>query len=160
ALIERAAVMAGRAGHTPEAIANFEEALSLFEAAGLTHPAARVSARMSALLWQGGRPGEGGGRLEPAFEDLSERPTAGDTATLTSELARALYFSGHPDLALERIDYALGLAEALDLPEVLSNSLNTKAIILYAARGRRREAAALLRHALDIALEADIPAAT
>ena len=45
-----------------------------------------------------------------------------------------------------------------DLPEVLSQALNTKALTLI-ARERRREGVALLRHALEIALDHELPSA-
>src|SRR5439155_25818080 len=44
------------------------------------------------------------------------------------------------------------------LPEVLSQALNTKSVILQ-SRGRRKEAAVLVRHALEVALEHDKPSA-
>jgi ATP/maltotriose-dependent transcriptional regulator MalT len=56
------------------------------------------------------------------------------------------------------VETALDMAEALSLPEVLSQALNTKAIILI-AHERPREGLALLRYALEVALEHDKPSA-
>src|SRR5437762_486180 len=53
---------------------------------------------------------------------------------------------------------ALDMAEALSLQEVLSEALNTKAIILI-AHERPREGLTLLRYALEVALEHDKPSA-
>ena len=50
------------------------------------------------------------------------------------------------------------MAEALDLPEVYSQALNTKALIL-SSHGRIRESRALLREALAVAVEHDKPSA-
>ena len=70
-------------------------------------------------------------------------------------LARALYFSGRADEAMERNELALEIAEALELPDVLSHGLNTKGIILRFVRGRPEEATVLMRHALEFALMHD-----
>ncbi len=80
-------------------------------------------------------------------------------ATLAAELGRFLFFGGHIEQALERIEAALEIAESLLLPEVLSQALNTKAVLLYSAKGRIREGYALLHYALEVALEADLPSA-
>ena len=50
------------------------------------------------------------------------------------------------------------MSEALDLPEVYSQALNTKALIL-SSHGRIRESRALLREALAVAVEHDKPSA-
>ncbi|MGQ0668240.1 MAG: tetratricopeptide repeat protein [Actinomycetota bacterium] len=73
-------------------------------------------------------------------------------------MGRLLYFSGDAEAAAERIETALDIAEALGLPEVLSQALNTKSITLL-VRGRKREASALLQKALDMALENEVPSA-
>ena len=81
-----------------------------------------------------------------------------DLATLAAQLGRFLYFTGRTDEALERVDFALTLAEALRLPEVLSQALNTRGLIL-STKGRYEEGTLLLRHALQVALENDLTAA-
>src|SRR5207248_10005511 len=75
-----------------------------------------------------------------------------NTATFGAQLGRLKCFSGHGEEALEPIERALDIAEALWLPEVLSQALNTEAVILV-ARGRQKEGLALLRYALEVALE-------
>src|SRR5262249_18518877 len=71
-LRERAGLMA-RAGARPDdAAAHYEQAIELFESAGATHPASRVSARLAEILWQArGRIEEGLQSMEQAFEVLS-----------------------------------------------------------------------------------------
>jgi tetratricopeptide (TPR) repeat protein len=79
-------------------------------------------------------------------------------ATLTAQLGRMHFFRGDHDAALDRVDEALAIAESLSLPEILSEALNTKSLIL-SARGRPEEGLALLTHALKIALDNDVPTA-
>ena len=62
---------------------------------------------------------------------------------------------GELEPATERIEFALGVAEALDLPEVFSEALNTRGGILRSL-GRHREGGLLLEHALGVALEHDL----
>src|SRR5262249_5960891 len=69
-----------------------------------------------------------------------------------------LFFAGEVDLALQRIETALVTAEALLVPEALSQALNTKAVILF-SQGRRHEGHGLARYALEVALEHDKPSA-
>ena len=89
---------------------------------------------------------------------LSEEEPDGDLATVAATLGRLLFFAGQTAAAAERVEVALEIAESLDLPEILSQALNTKSLTLI-ARGRQREALALLRHALDVALDHEIPTA-
>jgi predicted ATPase len=158
-LIERGGMAAQAAGDADGAIGRFERAIELFEAERQTHPAARVSARLGIVMWQRGRIAEAVDRMERSFEVLSAEEPDEDFAALAAELGRLDFFAGRIDSAQERIEVAIDIAEALWIPEVFSNALNTKAIILYSARGRRREAYPLLQHALEVALENDIPSA-
>jgi tetratricopeptide (TPR) repeat protein len=75
---------------------------------------------------------------------------------LAAELGRVHHFRGEREIALERIDYALAYGEAHQLPEVLAQALNTKSLILAS---RIRESRALLREALEVALEHDLTGA-
>ncbi len=158
-LHERAGVLAWIGGRPPEASAHFEEAIALFEAQGATHPAARVEARLAERMWDRGRIGEGLARMDAAFDVLVEDEPDEDLAVLAAQVGRFMFFAGQPELAGERIETALDLAEALSLPEVLSQALTTKGIMLT-ARGRRREGLALVRNGLDLAREHDKPSAT
>jgi tetratricopeptide (TPR) repeat protein len=89
---------------------------------------------------------------------LSQEEPDEDLAALAAQLGRFMFFAGDTDRALDRIETALDIAEALSLPETLSQALNTKAILLN-TRGRRKEALALLHYALEVALEHDKPSA-
>jgi class 3 adenylate cyclase/tetratricopeptide (TPR) repeat protein len=158
-LHERAGMMARTGARADEAATHYERAIEFFEAAGATHPAARVSARLAEILWTDrGRIEQGLETMEQAFEVLSKEEPDEDLASLAAQLGRFLFFHGESDLALKRVETALEIAEALGAPEILSEALNTKAIIL-AGRGRRHEAQALLPYALEIALEHEKPSA-
>jgi class 3 adenylate cyclase/tetratricopeptide (TPR) repeat protein len=157
-LAESAGEMARATGETDTAVDRFEEAIRLFESRGRTHPAARVSARLAEILWDQGHIEQGLERMEASFAVLAGEEPDEDLATLAAQLARLHVFAGQLDLAAERVELALNIAEALSLPDVLSHALNNKQLILW-ARGRRQEAIALLRHALQVAVEADLPVA-
>ena len=158
-LHEQAGIMARAGTRADEAIAHYERAIELFEAAGSTHPAARVSARLAEILWvDKGRLEEGIENMERAFEVLSTDEPDEALASLAAQLGRFLFFHGEADLALQRIETALEIAEALGAAEIVAEALNTKAIIL-AGRGRHHESQALLPYARDLALEHDKPSA-
>jgi class 3 adenylate cyclase/tetratricopeptide (TPR) repeat protein len=153
-LHERAGVMAAIGGRQDDAAANFERAIELFESAGASHPAARVSARVAEISWERGRIEQGLESMDRAFAVLSEEEPDADLAALAAQIGRFMFFAGQSGLALERLDRALEIAELLLLPETLSEALNTKGIILTTRR-RKTEGIALVRKALDIALEHD-----
>jgi class 3 adenylate cyclase/tetratricopeptide (TPR) repeat protein len=153
---ERAGVMAWFGARQDDAAGNFERASELFEAAGATHAAARVSARVAEISWERGRIEQGLESMDAAFALLSQEEPDADLAALAAQIGRFMFFAGQGDLALERLDRALDIAEGLSLPETVSQALNTKGCVL-SARGRKSEGLALIRHALQIALEQDKP---
>jgi class 3 adenylate cyclase/tetratricopeptide (TPR) repeat protein len=156
-LHERAGAAAAIAASADEASAHFERSIALFEAEGSTRAAARVAARLAEILWDRGRLEDGLETMERSLDVLLEDPDE-NVASLAAQVGRFRFFAGDLGVAAQRIETALALAEALALPEVLSQALNTKGIILK-ARGRRSEGSVLLRHALAIALEHDKPSA-
>jgi class 3 adenylate cyclase/tetratricopeptide (TPR) repeat protein len=157
-LLERAGEMAWAASRNEQAVAHYEAALGLLEPAGQSHPAARVSARLAEIQWDLGHIEEGLHRMERSFEVLKDDPPDEDLATLAAQLGRLYFFHGDLDAALGPLETALAMAESLWLPAVLSEAINTKAVLL-GARGRYEEGLALYRHALELALEHDVPAA-
>ena len=157
-LHERAGLEAWAGARADDAIAHFEAAISAFESASAAHAAARVSARRAEIMWERGKLADAIESLESSFEVLREDDPDEALATLAAQLGRFSFFAGDFDGALERTEIALDLAEALLLPEVFSQALNTKAVML-ASRSRRQESIMLVRHALQIALEADKPSA-
>jgi predicted ATPase/class 3 adenylate cyclase len=156
ALVERAGRLAADGYEDEAAVERLAAASALFEAEGRTHDAARASAETSRALWNLGRIEEAIDLLEPAFAVLAADVPDADVAMLAAESARVHHFAGHTETARERVEFALQIAEAQALPEVLSHALNTKAL-LYSERPHENHA--LLREALDIALEHDLVSA-
>ena len=78
--------------------------------------------------------------MERAFAVLEGEERDSDLATLAAQLARAMYFRGRVDEAMEVNELALDIAEALELPEVLSHGSTRRArsSASRAAGGRRR----------------------
>jgi class 3 adenylate cyclase/tetratricopeptide (TPR) repeat protein len=150
--LKRAGETLWAAGRADEAVDVLDGAIALFETAGRDHDAAGVHARLGEIQWDRGDIGKAVQRMEQAFEVLSGDEPDAEVATLASQLGRLLWFAGDHDSAAERIEQALDMAEALMVPEALSQSLNTKALVVD-ARGHHEECFALLRHALAVALE-------
>jgi len=157
-LFERAGMMARVGARGEEANRCFERAIALFDEAGATHPAARVEARLAEAMWDIGRLEEGLERMNRSFELLANEEPDADLATLAAQVGRFMFFGGQPELAMQRVESALELAESLLLPEVLAQALTTKAIILT-SRARRQEGIALLEFALQTARDHDKPSA-
>jgi tetratricopeptide (TPR) repeat protein len=157
-LLERAGQAAYQGGRSADARALYESAMKLFESVNDGHSTARVSARLGDVDWEQGRLVEPVERMEQAFAVLSREEPDEDLATLAAQLGRLHFFRGEMDVALPRIETALQIAETLGLPEVISQALNTKALVLL-YMGRKEEPLALVKHALEVALENDMSAA-
>jgi class 3 adenylate cyclase/tetratricopeptide (TPR) repeat protein len=153
-LEERAGRMARSGGRFAEARAHFELAIATFDSIGQTHASARVTAALAEIVWDEGRIEEAIHDMESALTVLAEEEHDADVATLAAQLGRLMYFAGRTDEAFAHSEFALEIAEALKLPDVLSQGLNTKALVL-SARGRHEEAEVLFRHALHVALQHD-----
>jgi class 3 adenylate cyclase/tetratricopeptide (TPR) repeat protein len=152
-LLERAGELGIDASEHELAVERLEAARLLYEETMRPHDAARATAGLSVAYWNLGRIDEATALVEPAFAVLSTDEPDADLAMLAAECARIHHFRGDNALAMERVEFALEIAETHELPEVLSHALNTKALLL---RSRPHEARALMREALDIALEHDL----
>jgi tetratricopeptide (TPR) repeat protein len=151
-LLEQAGNMARISGNLVVARAHMEASREAFERLGDLRGGARVSAVYGDVLRLGGRLEEGIEAMEHSLGVLvGEKPDA-NTAMLAAQLARILYFTGRREDALTRVEQAMSMAETLELPEALSQAMNTKALLLL-SMSRPQEATLLLQHALDIALE-------
>jgi class 3 adenylate cyclase/tetratricopeptide (TPR) repeat protein len=154
ALLERAGVLAYTGDELDLAVERLEQSRSLYLESGRTHDAARTAAPLSKTLWALARMEDALAVAVPALEVLSSDEPDEDVAQLAAEVARLFHFSGQIEPALARVEQALLIAEEQQLPEVLSQALNTKALIL---EGRHpREARALVLEALNVALEHDL----
>jgi class 3 adenylate cyclase/tetratricopeptide (TPR) repeat protein len=154
-LLERAGIAADDSGRGDEAIALLERAIELWRGEGLTHPAARGEARLAMACFNHGQVDLATERMGRSYEILSRDEPDADLATLAGQLARFRFLLDDFDGALGPLEFALEIAESLFLPGVLSDALNTKGLIATQL-GRREEGLALMRHALDIALEHDL----
>lgn len=157
-LHERAGMMANVRVDVDSASAHFRAAIELFEAEGATHPAARVSARLGEVVWSQGKGIDALESMTASYRVLADEEPDADLAQLAAQLGRFTFFNGETERAMDWIERSLEIVEALDLPEILSEGLNSKALILQTF-GRASEAMGLMRHALTIALEHDKPSA-
>jgi tetratricopeptide (TPR) repeat protein len=151
-LFDRAGQMATRGGRPDEAAELFEQAIRIYDAAGDTHAAARVTSRLAFGLERAGRHEVAIQRMEAAYEVIGEDEIDADLAFLTARLGNALLFVGQLDRASMLIERALDMGEALGLPEILVYSWGAKGV-LAATRGRRHESRVLLSAAAELALE-------
>jgi len=143
-LLERAGETAFSSGRLAEAVELLERSRDLFASRDRTHPAARVTARLGNVRWHHGQIETAIEEMEKAYAVLAEDEPDEDLAALGAELARVHFFKGNLEQAAAWIDPALAIAERLGLPELLSQALNTKHLVL-ASTGRPEEAMALLR---------------
>jgi class 3 adenylate cyclase/tetratricopeptide (TPR) repeat protein len=157
-LLEQAGQMAWMAGDGEPAGEHFRQAIQLFEAAGLTHPAARVAARLGEVEWTAGRLEQALARMRTALEVLAGDESDEDLAALAAQLGRLEVFSGALDDAAGHLELALQVAEAFGVPEVLSEALLSKGAMLH-FRARINESQGLTARALQIALEHDLTSA-
>jgi len=154
-LLERAGQMALQGGGLERARADFELAMGIFASAGDGHSFARVTARLGEVDWLEGRLNEAVERMEEALPVLLRHKPDADLATVAAQLGRLHFFKGHDaGLALRRIETALSIAEPMGFTEVVSQALNTKALVML-YQGRPEESLGLVRHALDVALQND-----
>ncbi len=152
-LLERAGEMALASNNAAAAAERLRDARARFDDAGLPQDAARATALLSLALWELGRGEEALELLEPALAVLAQGELDASVARLAAEAGRIHHFQGDDETAAERIEFALEIAEGHGFPVVLSEALNTKALLLP---GRPNESRALLREALAIALEHDL----
>jgi tetratricopeptide (TPR) repeat protein len=154
-LLARAGEMAGLAGDPDIAQRLIEESIAIYEAEGDTHAAARVTYELGKALAFTGRRDEALARLEHAYEVISEDEPDEDLAMLAAMLSRAYWFSGDLERSAARTELALDIAEVQGLPRALASALRAKGAVLF-SRGHREESFAVMKHALEVALENDL----
>jgi len=140
------------------AVGLFERAQALFESAGDVRAAARASAGAGEALWLGDRPAEGARRMESALADLEDAEPDHDLALLLATIGKIHFFMADNDRALARLNRALDIAETFGMPDVISDAMDTKALVAGFA-GHHEEELALLKHALEVALDNEVPTA-
>jgi class 3 adenylate cyclase/predicted ATPase len=154
ALLERAGELALAGYELDVAVERLEQSRALYLEAGRTHDAARAAVPLCTALWVQARIDEALELAKAAVEILASDEPDEDVARLAAEVARLHFFRGEVEQAMLRVEQALIIAESQSLPAVLSQALNTKSLLLRAEHPR--ESRALIREALDIALEHDL----
>ncbi|MGI8974585.1 MAG: ATP-binding protein [Gaiella sp.] len=152
--LARAGELAIMGGRTDEAQNLLEEAIAILDSAGQRAEAAGAEARLGEVLFVSGRIEDAVARPARA---LDAHEAAGDEAaiaTVSAQLARFLFFEGRREEALPHIERALELGERLRLADVTVEALNTKGLVI---QHRRNESLGLMRQALLLAEEADVP---
>ncbi len=152
ALTERAGEMADLRGRSEEAASRYEAATVLFEEAGLTRSAARVQARLAGVDLDRNHLDLAIERMSKAQAGLLGGEPDPDLAVVLGQLGRFLALAGRYAEATPILEQALELAEQLELAEVYSQALNSRAIVLLRS-DRLDEAAWILRRALEVAEE-------
>jgi class 3 adenylate cyclase/tetratricopeptide (TPR) repeat protein len=159
--LERAALL-DRAGWLSVYVPDWEgaerllgEAIAIYEDAGETRQAARVSGRLASVeSWQG-KSDVAVPRAEAAFSALEKYEPGEEMAGLAATLAGGYAFLGEPEKGLEKAELALELAQAVGSPEELVRAFSAKALVTH---GRRpEEALALRKHQLALSREHDLP---
>jgi tetratricopeptide (TPR) repeat protein len=149
-LTAQAGEMALQSGRFETALALFETAVGAHQQAGRDRDAARLTGRIGIGLHRLGRAGEATQRITAALTVLGTERLDPDVGALNAALGRVLVSAGDYERAAPALEAALGIAEALELPEVFSDALSIKAL-LYGATGRPGEARALYAAAIEIA---------
>ena len=155
-LLERSGRAAMQGGNIDQADEVLKQAIELLEERGEQHAAARVSARRADVLRMDDRIDEAFELMLSAYDALGGSEPDTDLALVAAQLARLAYFAGDRERAIEAVEVALDMAEALRAPEVLAEALTTKATVGWQ---HPHEAEALLREALRLAIANDLPAA-
>jgi class 3 adenylate cyclase/tetratricopeptide (TPR) repeat protein len=151
-LLEQAGEMTVQAGRAEEGIALLERAAAAHAAAGRDRERALTAYPIAEALRQLGRTREAAERITAALELLGPDGDQEDLARLNAILGRMLVSSGEYERAAQAFETALRIAQALELPDVLSEALNNKGN-LYQWIGRPQEARGLLGLAVEVAGE-------
>ena len=161
ALMVRAGEMAWLQLNVDVARQHLEEAVAVHTAAGRVGKAARVGVTLAAIDAHEMKADAAADRMERAFAAIRELPSNEpgyelDLARVAAEAARRLYLARRDsDIAMERLELALDIAERTGDSQVFCEAINTKGLMM-GSRGRREEGRALILAALDHALAADL----
>ncbi|MGH7609872.1 MAG: AAA family ATPase [Candidatus Dormibacteria bacterium] len=155
-LEEEAGMMALRANRFDAAAEHWKRAAEGYQASAAPRAAARVEVRQAEIDWILGEVETAVARTQAAYRQLSDGPDDADAAQAAAQLARWHVLTANFELAAAPLERALELAGTLDLPEILAESLNTKALALRGA-SRRDEAVIGLQGSVALALARDLP---
>jgi class 3 adenylate cyclase/predicted ATPase len=155
ALLERAGMLAFKAGDAPGARTRLEEAIRLYEPEDAV-AAARVGFSLADVDIAEGKLEEGTRRLEAAVATLEEAGPSAELAATYASLGRLQALNSEPEAAAETLERALRLAESLRLEETFVQALTSKSLVLL-NEGRLLEARLLLEGAVERARVSDHP---
>jgi class 3 adenylate cyclase/tetratricopeptide (TPR) repeat protein len=149
AALMRAGEMCVQTGDPAEAEMLFTRAVTLCEGLGDTHAVGRATAWLAYAEQLRGDIEGAIMRMERAYEVVGGDKPDADLAFLLTRLGGAHYFAGNLELAADRTERGLEIAEALRLPDTLARGWGNKAMIN--APRKPQEARALHQLALDTA---------
>jgi class 3 adenylate cyclase/tetratricopeptide (TPR) repeat protein len=152
ALIEQAGRMAGLAGRAEQAIELLDRAAAAHAAAGRDRERALTADPISQAMRQLGHVRDAAERVAAALELLGPEGDQEDLARLNAILGRMLLFAGEHERADPAIETGLRMAQALELPDVLSEALTNKGILCLWT-GRPHEGRGLFALAIEVADE-------
>ena len=149
-LLERSAVSASIAVRFEDAERLAGEAVEAYRRSNDATGAAKATALLGAVQMDGGAIARAVETLETASASIPESVPAHVLSRILANLSRAYMRSAQYARAVEVADSALALAEPNDLVGVVADSFNNKGGALRSL-GRGREAAALMRAAIELA---------
>jgi class 3 adenylate cyclase/tetratricopeptide (TPR) repeat protein len=156
-LMLQAGIATDLSGRIGQAEPLLREAVASFQKVGDVLGEARATKDLALLLWRSRMIDEGVSLLEHARASLPPDAPPELRAELAASLGRVLFFNGRLDDAMPALEEALELAEAHRLLAVLSDAMNSKALVLL-ARSRWTEGRTLLEGALRVAEESGVAA--
>ena len=148
ALMKAAGQMALVDGRHQPAVESFEAAGAALQELGRHDDAARLAAKTGEALRRAGRASEAIDRMGGALAVLGNDAQDADIAEISLELGVALLYTGQVTEAVQPIERALGLAQALELQAVFGSALTYKAV-LCDMTGRFDESRILFEGAID-----------
>jgi class 3 adenylate cyclase/tetratricopeptide (TPR) repeat protein len=149
-LLRAAGDMAAAAGRSEVALGHYEAAAAALEATGDHRGALLLGAPACTQLAQLGRNLEGAERARVILDELGRDAAGPEIAGLLHARGHALLFSGGFDEAEPLMQRALELAQAFELPELVTRALGERGT-LCARQGRIEEARILYTGAVDVA---------
>ncbi len=147
--LTRAGEMSTQAGDGAGAESLFGRAVSLYEGLGDAHAAGRATAWLAFAEQLRGDVDGAIERMERAYEIVVRDEPDADLAFLLVRLGSAHWAAGNRELAADRTERGLEIAEALRLPDVLVRGWTTKASV--SSVRKPQEARALHQLALETA---------
>jgi class 3 adenylate cyclase/tetratricopeptide (TPR) repeat protein len=156
ALLREAGQAAHLSGELEEALSLLTEAARLMTEAGLDRESAVIDGAAGYVLQVLGRTEDSAALLRRAYTAVDDGSEDEAVADLAARRAAIEYQLGDTDESLRLSDIALRISDGLRLWQVLVRALTSKANSL-AELGRPTESTALLSHAVQLALEHDLP---